>query len=177
MGDPRRNVEFASFITRQFPKARSILVVADGKGELARKLANKGFKVRVIEDKPRFEGRIHKNIAYTRGWFSADTRIHEDLVVGMHPDEATAEIIHAAHAQGKAWAVVPCCVVGKFARNLGGNYQQWLSRLKKIDPLCEENMLRISGKNIVLFRRGKMKGARKRRHKQTMQTATSARYV
>ena len=55
MGDSKRNVVFCDFIRRRFPKAKSVLVVADGKGELARKLANKGFKVRVVENKPRFE--------------------------------------------------------------------------------------------------------------------------
>jgi hypothetical protein len=35
------------------------------------------------------------------------------LVVGMHPDQPTGPLIHAAALHGKPWAVVPCCV---FAR-------------------------------------------------------------
>ena len=62
MGDANRNVEFARFIVRQFPRARTVLVVADGKGELSRKLANRGLRVRVIEARPRFSGRAHKHL-------------------------------------------------------------------------------------------------------------------
>ena len=153
MGDERRNVEFARFIVKQFPKAKSVLVVADGKGELARKLANKGLSVRVVENKPRFEGRKHTLISYKKGWFNAGWQIEEDVVVAMHPDEATGEILAAANAQGKPFAVVPCCAVGKFSKNInrrrGGD---WIKRLKGLFP-CSEATLRISGRNTVLYRR------------------------
>jgi hypothetical protein len=33
-----------------------------------------------------------------------------DVLVGMHPDQATEPIIDAALALGKSFAVVPCCV-------------------------------------------------------------------
>lgn len=153
MGDERRNVEFARFIVKQFPKAKSVLVVADGKGELARKLANKGLSVRVVENKPRFEGRKHTLISYKRGWFDSGWRIVEDIIVGMHPDEATGEILAAADAQGKPFAVVPCCAVGRFSQNVGHSKgEDWIKRLKGLFP-CSEATLRISGRNTVLYRR------------------------
>lgn len=154
MGDANRNIEFAQFIRRQFPKARTVLVVADGKGELSRRLANKGLRVRTIERNPRFDGRAHKGIDYRRGTFSRDTTISEDIVVAMHPDEATAEVILAARAQRKPFAVVPCCHKGDPAIAGGvSNYEGWLRRLIALWPPMQEGALHISGRNRVLYRK------------------------
>ncbi|OPZ64472.1 MAG: hypothetical protein BWY85_01141 [Firmicutes bacterium ADurb.Bin506] len=154
MGDANRNVEFARFIVRQFPRARTVLVVADGKGELSRKLANRGLRVRVIEARPRFSGRAHKHLDYRRGTFTRDTPITEDLVVAMHPDEATAEVILAARAQRKPFAVVPCCHKGDPAISGGvSNYEGWLRRLVSLWPPMQEGALHIQGRNRVLYRR------------------------
>lgn len=151
MGDSNRNVVFAQFIQRQFRKAKSVLVVGDGRGELARKLANKGFSVRVIEARPRFEGREHKKIDYREGWFSRDTLILEDVVVGMHPDEATAEIIIAAERQKKGWAVVPCCLRGLEARGVQ-DFAGWLKKLAMLGTGCRKTCLPMTGKNVVLWK-------------------------
>ena len=154
MGDARRNEVFATFITRQFPRAKTVLVVADGKGELSRKLANKGLRVRAIEAKPRFNGRAHKGIDYRAGWFSRDCPVPEDLVVAMHPDEATAEVILAAKAAGKPVAIVPCCRCGDPAITSGvRNYPGWLNKLKTLYPPMLETQLKFDGRNIVLWRR------------------------
>ena len=155
MGDPNRNLIFATFIRRQYPKAKSVLVIADGKGELSRKLANKGFSVHTIEAKPRFEGKKHTHIEYKRGWFEADKviKIEEDVIVGMHPDEATGEIVHAALKFHKPFAIIPCCVKGKESRGLArGDYIQWINKLRLIGK-CQIKALRFSGRNIVLFRK------------------------
>ncbi len=56
MGDSERNVKFAHFIIKQFHKTNFILIVADGKGELARKQtsdtldekAAKSFQMQVL---------------------------------------------------------------------------------------------------------------------------------
>lgn len=151
MGDTQRNIQLASFIVKRFPKVKTILVIADGKGELSRKLANKGFIVRVIEAKPRWEGKPHKNVTYQKGWFSAETEIKEDIIIGMHPDEATGEILLAAKQQGKPFAVVPCCAVGRYSENMNqAGYKQWIKKLKEIFK-CQEWDLHISGRSTVLF--------------------------
>jgi len=149
MGDPKRNEVFASFIRRNFPKAETALVVADGHGLLARKLANKKFKVRVIENNPRFAGRRHKRIQYEKGWFTRNTSVVEDVVVGMHPDEATAEIILAAESAKKGWAVVPCCLKGVEASGVH-NFAGWLRKLASLAP-CRSTHLKMTGKNTVLW--------------------------
>lgn len=151
MGDPNRHKVFANFVSRQFPKAKSVLVVADGKGELARILANKGLKIRVIENSPRFEGKPHQNIKYQKGFFTAHTTISEDVIIGMHPDEATGEIVGAAVRQGKPFAVVPCCVKGRLSWK-AHSYSEWLKVLKS-EGGGRETTLSFSGKNIVIWRK------------------------
>lgn len=154
MGDTNRNIKFSQFIIKQFPKANSILVIADGKGELARKLANKGKIVRIIENKPRWEGRLHKNIIYQKGFFTADQEIKEDLIIGMHPDEATGEILLAAKKQNKHFAVVPCCAVGRFSDKMKKtDYLQWMEKLQTLFR-CKSYDLHIQGRNTVLYQNG-----------------------
>lgn len=155
MGDDKRNEVFARFIKKQFPKATTVLCVADGKGVLARKLANKKFSVVVIENKPRFEGRGHKKIEYRKGWFTGNVKVEQDLIVAMHPDEATAEVIEAANKSKKPFAIVPCCVKGdrRFTNGVGG-YSGWLNRLKSITKgYCLTGQLKMNGRNVVLYRR------------------------
>lgn len=149
MGAYNRNIEFAKFIKQHFPKATSCLVVADGKGELATLLSSK-YHVRVVENKPRQET-YRKRVKYTKGWFDRSQPINEDIVVGMHPDEATAEIIVGAEGHGKKWAVVPCCLKGPDAYGIRG-FQNWVAKLKSLskgDVL--ETTLPFEGKNTVLW--------------------------
>ncbi len=153
MGATSRNAVFACWLMRQFPKAQRVLCVADGKGALSRELAKRQKTVTVVEAKPRFGGLGHKRIEYKRGWFTRDTSVGDaELIVGMHPDEATAEIILAARANGLPWAVVPCCIKGdgaKACKTFGG----WLRRLVSLDPPAQQTVLKFSGKNVVLWRR------------------------
>jgi len=131
MGDERRGQVFAQFIVKQFPKAATILDVAGGKGQVARKLANKKRHVVVIDKHPRLEGRSHPRIRYIKGWFTEDSEMPEcDLVVGMHPDEATSEIVLYAVKHGIPFAVVPCCRKGRHSENL--TYPGWLAKLKAL---------------------------------------------
>jgi hypothetical protein len=64
MGDSKRGQLLAQFIIKQFPKAKTILVVASGKGQVARKLANKKRRVVVVEQCPRWEGKQHHRVCY-----------------------------------------------------------------------------------------------------------------
>jgi hypothetical protein len=151
MGDSKRNTVFASFIRRNYGRFQSILVVADGKGELSKELVKQGFLVRVIERKPRFDGNLPKGLQYTKGCFSENTFVKEDVIVGMHPDEATVEIVLAAKKNGKRFAVVPCCFKGRFSDNIDSSHA-WISRLKKLyGHFVNETVLPIGGKNIVLY--------------------------
>ncbi len=149
MGAQDRNVVFAKFVKSHFPKAESCLVIADGKGELATLLSSK-YKIRVIENKPR-QKFWRKKVQYTKGWFDRNHQIEEDIVVGMHPDEATAEIIVGAEANGKKWAIVPCCIKGLDAHGVNG-FRNWVKKLKSLSKgEVIESTLPFNGKNTVLW--------------------------
>lgn len=149
MGDSRRNEVFAKFIFRQFgSKPKTCLVIADGHGELALLLSKK-YIVRVVEAKPRQISR-RKRVKYTKGWFSYNDKVTEDIIVGMHPDEATAEIIKAAKINHTKWAVVPCCLKGLEAHGVQ-NFTGWLNKLKALGWPARQTQLKFSGKNIVLW--------------------------
>ena len=153
MGDSKRGQLFAQFIVKQFPKAKTILVVADGKGQVARKLANKKRKVLVVEQYPRWEGRQHKEVHYIAATFTTDYKCPEtiQLVVGMHPDEATGEIIRYAVKHQLPFAVCPCCRKGRDCIGVG-SYQQWLTKLRSLAVGYDtwQMQLKMTGKNIVI---------------------------
>lgn len=153
MGDTQRHRAFVRFVNKTFPWIRTVLIVADGKAQIARLLAARGVRVRVIEADPRYAGQPDPLITYEEGWFDRDTPVTEQLILGMHPDEATAEIILAANKNQIPFAVVPCCVLGREAEGVRQNFFAWLKKLKELaGSYCEEE-LDIDGKNLVLYRR------------------------
>jgi hypothetical protein len=162
MGDERRGTIFAQWIVRQFPKAQNILDVAGGKGQLARKLANKKRNVHILDAKPRFKGRDHPGISYQSVWFEDTTNVKGkfDLVVGMHPDEATGEIIRFAVKHYIPFAVVPCCIKGRDARGIS-KFSGWIKRLSGIAARYGYSVytyqLRMAGKNLVIYGKPKKK--------------------
>ena len=155
MGDERRGAVFALWIVKNFPKAQHILDIAGGKGQVARKLANKKRRVHVIDVDPRFEGRPHPRIFYQSGWFEEDSIIGKrfDLVVGMHPDEATGEIIRYAIKHEIPFSVVPCCIKGRDAQNIG-SFADWMKRLSSIAVKAgysvQQDKLKMRGKNYII---------------------------
>ena len=141
------------FIAAIFPEVESVLIVAGGKGRIARLLAKKGVRVRVMEGEARFSGKSDPMITYEEGWFDRNTPVREQLIIGMHPDEATAEIILAANKHGIPFAVVPCCVAGPESEGVRGSDRAWLETLKELaGGCCEEEELDMKGKNVVLYR-------------------------
>jgi hypothetical protein len=73
------------------------------------------------------------------------------MVVGMHPDEATAEIIRYAVKHSLPFVVCPCCRKGRDAVGLG-SYREWIKKLRRLAVGYDtwEAQLKMAGKNTVV---------------------------
>lgn len=153
MGDRKRHTVFAKFIKRNYPRVKRILCVAEGTGYLGSELVELGYKVRCIEAKPRLKVRPRKGLVYHKGWFTEDTDVDEDLIIGMHPDEATTEIVLAAKKIGAPWAIVPCCIKGRRSKGIK-SFPAWLKMLGTLDNGSSlSTTLDIRGRNTVLYKK------------------------
>ena len=156
MGDARRFDEFAGLIARNFPdRSTHIADVAGGKGGLKAALYQKGYKnVDIWDRRPR---NIKKRRGMKYGLFDYKSAPRKyGLVVGMHPDGGTDQIIHYATRQKVPFVVCPCCAipsVGPFY----GEPHQWFDHIaqlaKRGGMKVFETVLPIKGKNRVLVGR------------------------
>jgi hypothetical protein len=159
MGDGRRFEVFSKNVFYKYPpiKYPNILIVADGNLELSKCLLRYGYTITVYEPKPRLKS-VSKTfltkIRLIKKWFTRDENIkHIDLIVGMHPDEATVEILQWAKIHEKPFAVVPCCILGdqKFILRCH-KFSDWCERLSRINKeITHREILNINGKNVMLF--------------------------
>lgn len=85
-----------------------------------------------------------------------------DVLVGMHPDQATEPIVDAALALGKPFAIVPCCVFPELfpqRRTKDGapvrTYIEFLDYLMRKDPEIKMDYLPFKGRNRVLYHLGR----------------------
>ncbi|EOD31062.1 hypothetical protein EMIHUDRAFT_203148 [Emiliania huxleyi CCMP1516] len=73
----------------------------------------------------------------------------------MHPDEATEPIVDAALADGKPFAILPCCA-NPHRRTAVGlpviSYEQYLDYLQAKHPAIRRARLaKFEGRNVVLW--------------------------
>eukprot|EP00998_Keelungia_sp_KM082_P012151 NODE_8466_length_549_cov_55.291469_g8443_i0.p1 GENE.NODE_8466_length_549_cov_55.291469_g8443_i0~~NODE_8466_length_549_cov_55.291469_g8443_i0.p1 ORF type:complete len:139 (-),score=18.56 NODE_8466_length_549_cov_55.291469_g8443_i0:23-439(-) len=80
------------------------------------------------------------------------------VVVGMHPDEPTEDIVDLSLAHGKPFAVVPCCVFWKRRpdrRTPAGEqvrtHTQFCEYLAAKDARITTTELPFAGRNVVLY--------------------------
>jgi hypothetical protein len=154
VGDQNRNNEFCKFIKKTYPKLKSILVVADCKAELSNLLGIAGYTITTVEPKPRkktMQNLGRGRIKLIKAYFDENFPVTQDLIVGMHPDEATMEIILAAKKNKKPFAVVPCCIVGKHSSNVK-HVNSWLHQLQNYySKPCLQFDLPIRNRKTVLY--------------------------
>ena len=114
-GDPERFPIVADLVFRTY--GRSIKYIADvagGQGMLCRLLRNKyGYEAEVVD--PR--GWRIKGVPGREQEFDPADASYYDLVVGVHPDEATRAIVTAA--LGTRTLLVPCCNFWDRSQRLG----------------------------------------------------------
>ena len=158
----------------------SMLDVAGGKGQLAIELAIQGHIASTIIDPlirkhgrkldPKEAKRIqkasapHPNLLNTCFNQESFLQQHGDLVdsatllVGLHPDECTEDIVDVALKHNKNVAVVPCCTFAELfpSRHLANGtpvrtYEQFLSYLLEKDSRLRMEELLFQGKNMVVY--------------------------
>jgi len=114
-GDEKRFDVIAEFIYQRY--GRNIKYIADvggGQGLLSRILSKKyNYEAEVID--PR--GYVLKGVGSRQSEYFSDMAKFYDLIVGLHPDGATREVVESA-AQ-RPILLVPCCNEWDKTRKLG----------------------------------------------------------
>jgi len=156
MGDRKRFRVFADFLAEHFEPERHPRVadVAGGCGRLAVELKKRGYeRIWVIDPRAPRGNPWHER----REFLGAEDPIQVDLVVGMHPDEATLLILEYAATGGKAkagpvpFAVCPCCYPSELARY---GFRSWVRLQAGLVERTHQwwvTRLRMRGRNVVLF--------------------------
>ncbi len=171
VGDVRRFREFASFIVRTFISAHHIADIAGGHGDLAYWLHELGRHAVIIDPREatfsrrRIHHALRKQAVRSGRLVSIerqrvlieDVGLSEfDLIVALHPDEATEPALRAAVAHGIDFAIVPCCVFP--LDGVRRTQEEWLHYLASLAPGVQVSKLPIAGANVVLWKRWKDPG-------------------
>ena len=172
-----RNSEFSDFLVKTFGldniKKGFVLDIAGGKGLISFFLTTKyDIKCKIVDPrgatlpKAKKKELKKKNIVIEeeRKMFTLDTCDELikgcSLIIGMHPDEATVDIVDVALNKKINFAVVPCCVFhNKFPeRKLknGKNVVEYVDLIQFIlekDDNLKIDFLNIKGRNKVIYKK------------------------
>eukprot|EP01084_Bolivina_argentea_P159085 277086_1 len=185
----RRASKFTEWIINQFghvlQRNKSIILdIAGGSGDMACLLTIKGYKVIVIDpfkpkQFPKWQIKKLQNYFQSNRQYMYYQHIEElfndrfifkysniinkcDLMIGMHPDQATEFIVKYAKIFNKNIAVVPCCVFAmefphRMHKHNDGNmenvntYSQFIQYLLQINNNLQTDYLPFKGKNKILY--------------------------
>ena len=172
-----RNSEFADFLVDTFGienlKKGIILDIAGGKGLISYYLTIKyNLKCKIIDPrgatlpKKILKELKNKNIIIEeeRKIFNIDSCKEMikncSLIIGMHPDEATIDIVDVALKNKINFAVVPCCVFhSKFPERKLKNgkdvieYTDLIQFIMEKDDNLQIHYLNIKGRNKVIYKK------------------------
>jgi hypothetical protein len=154
MGDSARFRLFADLIAERFPdRSLKIADVASGNGQLQAELRQRGFEHIESWDTRHRNAKNRRGYRFGRFDYRSASR-HYDLVVGMHPDEGTDQIVAYAAKHRCPFVVCPCCVLPSALPFEGVGYDGWVSHLAAI---AEPRRMRVdrleipmTGRRIVL---------------------------
>ena len=118
-----RNRIFAAWLINKYGMATlaegsGVLDIAGGKGDLSAELVNQSkgsIHSTLVEPRPMREntpGITHHSTEFNAEFMATHAELMKScsLLVGMHPDEPTEDIVDGATKAGRPFAVVPCCV-------------------------------------------------------------------
>ena len=172
-----RNSEFANFLVDKFGlediKKGFVLDIAGGKGLISYFLTTKfDIKCKIVDPRgatlPKSKRKDLKKkkivIEEIRKMFTLDTCDELingcSLIIGMHPDEATVDIVDVALAKKINFAVVPCCVFhNKFPdRKLKNGkevveYPDIIQFILEKDDSLKTDFLNIKGRNKIIYKK------------------------
>ena len=156
MGDPRRFDLMADLVMTRLPWEGQprIVDVAGGRGGMQAALRKRDFTNVVSMDICHSYAKGRSGYKY--GLFTRDEPAQFDLVVAMHPDDATDHAILYAVDHSIPWFVCPCCVRPaavpcKSGRN---DYWRWIDHLRTIgggQGTVETITLPMKGRNVALM--------------------------
>lgn len=154
MGDSQRFKVFSKEVIKKFPpkKYNKIADVAAGKGYLNFELKKKGYKVTSFDKR---KNNRH-GVTFKRQYFNSKIKNVFDLLVGMHPDEATDIIITEAAKRKIPFAIVPCCSKPTDTTFYGNSsYISWVHHLdmyaRRLGFITNKKQIKITGKNIMIW--------------------------
>ena len=76
----------------------------------------------------------------------------QPLVVGMHPDQATEDIVDIALKHKLNFAIVPCCVFPKDKSRKKMSFEEWCEFLSNKTDGIQSEFLSFTGANRVLYK-------------------------
>ncbi|MFC1679271.1 hypothetical protein ACFL2T_03570 [Elusimicrobiota bacterium] len=142
----------------------NIADVAGGRGRLSHHLRKLGFDSTIVDIRDAAHpGWLHRTLrkkSRRSGRLIQIPRVvakvqdmdlsRFDLIVGLHPDEATEHIVSAAIKHDKDFAIVPCCVFP--LDGVRRSKEDWREYLASLSPETEIATLPFNGSNVVLYR-------------------------
>lgn len=156
MADNQRNNVFATFLKKQLiHQPQNVLDVACGDGRLTVALLKLFPFANVVGIDPKPRGN-KRRIRFLRGEFPKRVKTKRyDLIVGMHPDEATWAIVQESCKYCIIFAMVPCCLLHVPPSFPGGNMHQWVQYIASYaethDMKVISTSLKMRGANQVVM--------------------------
>ena len=159
MGDTRRFDLFGVYIMRHATTTTRIADIAGGKGILQANLRQHGF-LRVETFDKRSKHKRGGGMNYKHRLFTPQLAQGFQLLVGMHPDEATDVIIVSAIKNHIPFIVCPCCIKPTLTVYRGKRYYEgWVNHLENVATSggysITRTHLKMQGNNIVIHGRPK----------------------
>jgi hypothetical protein len=149
MGDNHRFEIVSSYIIRNF-KPCKVADIAGGQGELSKCLTQAGFDCTVIDP---CHPHPQKNVRRIKGCFVENMAVDYDLLIGLHPDEATEPICKAAKLYRKPAVIVPCCnhFSGEWKMRSGDTPTVVKMYLESIHVQFRYAYLKMKGMNVAFL--------------------------